>query len=90
MGLFFKDLEICLNLRAHVGRTRKGPWGCLGVAPCPLAPGLLLQALSPGGRKELPALGCPGREAVPINAVTRLIESLASCQGWAEQGHKSW
>ena len=55
-----------------------------------MAPGFLLQALFPGGRNELPALGCPGREAVPINAITRLIESLASCQRWAEQGHENW
>lgn len=90
MGLSLKDLETCLNSRAHVGRTGKDTWGLLGVAPCPLAPGFLLQALFPGGRNEPPALGCPGREAVPINAITRLNESLASCQRWAEQGHENW
>lgn len=58
---------------AHVERIGKGAVGLLGMALCTRpAPSLLLQALSLGHINELPALGWPRREAVPINAVMKL------------------
>lgn len=61
VGLSLKDAGACLSPRVHVGRIGKGNWGFWEWSSALALPlGLLLQALSPGHRNELPTLGFPG------------------------------
>lgn len=81
-------------------RVGKGQLLFLEVPLCPLAwlCSLASHCPPPHQLQERASLGQPvsclfwggGRGVVPISAVMRLIKSLASWPGWAEQGPKSW
>lgn len=100
MVLSLKDSSSLSKSQGPHGKGWEGTVFVSGSAPLPTGLALLLGLSLPRpiscrnepawGSQRAACSGEAGRGVVPISAVMRLIKSLASWPGRAEQGPKSW